>query len=94
MIESFRITTDGDQLILRPLVIFDDAHSLHPTQFKMLRRWLTRREMKVARWVLTRLDILNPSDVLLDSATTRRDRGAWGKAYARNYLHLDAEQER
>ena len=70
VIESFRITTNGRQLILRPLVIFDDAHSLHPAQFKMLKRWLTRREMKVARWVLTRLDILKPSDVLLDSAAT------------------------
>ena len=72
VIESFRITTGGGQLILRPLVIFDDAHSLHSTQFKILKRWLTRREMKVARWVLTRLDILKPSDVLLDSAATNK----------------------
>ncbi|WOH57772.1 hypothetical protein [Bradyrhizobium sp. BWC-3-1] len=66
VIESFRIT-DGEQVLqLRPLVIFDDAHSLHPTQLAALRRWLTRREMKVARWVLTRLDALTPGDVLLD----------------------------
>lgn len=66
VIESFRVT-DGEQVLhLRPLVIFDDAHSLHPTQLAALRRWLTRREMKVARWVLTRLDALTPGDVLLD----------------------------
>jgi hypothetical protein len=52
---------------LRPLVIFDDAHTLHPTQLAALRRWLARRELKVARWVLTRLDALTPADVLLDS---------------------------
>jgi hypothetical protein len=48
------------------LVIFDDAHSLHPSQFIALQRWLARRELKVARWVLTRLDALRPSDVLVE----------------------------
>lgn len=70
VIESFRITDGEDVLVLRPLVIFDDAHSLHPTQLSALRRWLARRELKVARWVLTRLDALTPSDVLLDPAGT------------------------
>src|ERR1700677_2218723 len=32
VIESFRITDDEEILVLRPLVIFDDAHSLHPLQ--------------------------------------------------------------
>ena len=38
----------------RPLVVFDDAHSLHPDQFRFLRLWLARRELKVSRWILTR----------------------------------------
>ena len=66
VIEAFRITVGENVLQLRPLVIFDDAHSLHPTQFKNLRRWLARRELNVSRWVLTRLDALTPSEVLLD----------------------------
>ncbi|MCK1515628.1 hypothetical protein IVB22_24350 [Bradyrhizobium sp. 190] len=75
VIESFRVT-DGEQVLhLRPLVIFDDAHSLHPTQLAALRRWLTRREMKVARWVLTRLDALTPSDVLLDKISAPEEPG-------------------
>ncbi len=49
-------------------MIFDDAHNLHPQQLAALQRWLARRELKVARWVLTRLDALTPSDVLLESA--------------------------
>lgn len=68
VIEAFRIADGEEVLELRPLVIFDDAHSLHPTQLAALRRWLARRELKVARWVLTRLDALTPGDVLLDHA--------------------------
>ena len=52
----------------RPLVIFDDAHSLHRAQLQLLIRWLTRREFKVSRWILMRLDALHPADVLSDSS--------------------------
>ena len=65
VIEAFRIRLREETLELRPLVIFDDAHSLHPSQLVALRRWLSQRELKVSRWVLTRLDALTPSDVLL-----------------------------
>jgi len=75
VIESFRIRDGEETLTLRPLVIFDDAHSLHPTQLAALRRWLTRRELKVARWVLTRLDALTPTDVLLDKASDTGEPG-------------------
>jgi hypothetical protein len=66
VIEAFNIQDGEDQLSLRPLVIFDDAHILHPSQLVALQRWLTRRETRVARWVLTRLDALTPTDVLSD----------------------------
>jgi len=65
VIESFWLIDDEMELVLRPLVIFDDAHSLHPNQLAALRRWLVRRELKVARWILTRLEALKPSDVFL-----------------------------
>ena len=68
VIETFRIMDGEEVLKLRPLVIFDDAHSLHRAQLTALCRWLARRELKVSRWVLTRLDALTPSDVLLDWA--------------------------
>ena len=61
-IDSFRIQDeDGD---LRPLVILDDAHLLHDNQLTAARDFLARRELKVARWVLTRLDALSPDSVL------------------------------
>ncbi|MGR4866727.1 hypothetical protein [Caulobacter sp. LARHSG274] len=66
VIEAFRIREGEDVFDLRPLVIFDDAHSLHPTQLAALKRWLARRELKVGRWILTRLDALTPADVLGD----------------------------
>lgn len=47
-------------------MIFDDAHSLHPAQFQSLQRWLSRRELQVSRWVLTRLDALTPAEVLVE----------------------------
>lgn len=67
VIEFFRVTDGGIQLDLRPLVIFDDAHNLHPTQLVALQRWLARRELKVGRWILMRLDALTPADVLINS---------------------------
>lgn len=66
VIEGITINQQDGTLNLRPLVIFDDAHSLSPTQVIALQRWLTKRELKVARWILTRLDSLRPADVLLD----------------------------
>lgn len=66
VIEAFRIREGDAAFDLRPLVIFDDAHSLHPTQLAALKRWLARRELKVGRWILTRLDALTPADVLGD----------------------------
>lgn len=75
VIEAFRIRDGEEVLTLRALVILDDAHSLHPSQLLALRRWLARRELKVARWILTRLDGLTPADVLLDKATEGEEPG-------------------
>ncbi len=62
------LVRDGnDEYRLRPLVMFDDAHSLHQRQFDQFLRWLIRRELAVARWVLSRLDAMSPEGVLLGS---------------------------
>ena len=78
VIETFRITEGEEVQNLRPLAIFDDAHSLHRTQFTLLCRWLARRELKVSRWVLTRLDALAPGDVLRDQTTDPDKLGEFG----------------
>jgi hypothetical protein len=53
----------GQRLPLKPFVILDDAHILHPDQFESLFRTLSRREVRIARWIMMRLDALSPSDV-------------------------------
>lgn len=64
VIDAFEIEHGGQRLIVKPLVICDDAHVLHPKQFDGVVRWLARREISVARWVLTRIDALRPTAVL------------------------------
>ena len=63
--------TGGVQLSLRPVVILDDAHTLHPKQFQALQHWLIRRELRVARWMITRLDVLHPRDAFKTVADDR-----------------------
>ena len=75
VIEAFRIPDGEGTLDLRPLIMFDDAHSLHPDQLTALRGWLVQRELKIARWVLTRLDALSSRDVLLDPAADSDESG-------------------
>ncbi len=59
---------------LQPMVVLDDAHVLHPLQFAALQRWLIRRELRLARWILSRLDVERTEDVL--AMTQRNDREA------------------
>lgn len=54
----------GRALQLVPLVILDDAHWLHPAQFEAVKHWLARRELHIARWMISRFDILQPSEAL------------------------------
>ena len=75
VIEAFRIAENHAVLSLQPLVVFDDAHTLHRDQLMALRQWLSRRELKVSRWVLTRLDALTPGDVLLDGPPSADESG-------------------
>lgn len=50
------------RLSLRPLVVLDDAQTLHPAQFAAMQTWLARREPRVARWVLSWLDVVSPEE--------------------------------
>ena len=70
VIEKFRMTSNESDL--QPLVILDDAHILHPNQYKNIEHWMARRELSVARWILTRLDVMQPEEVL-DAAAMPSD---------------------
>lgn len=62
---------------LTPLVILDDAHWLHPTQFEAVKHWLARRELRIARWMITRFDILQPNEALCAVAEDRTERPSY-----------------
>ncbi len=65
VIETFSVPYEGSEmLLLQPLVMLDDAHQLHPEQYRMLKKWLMRRELKIARWLLSRLDALESGEML------------------------------
>ena len=49
-------------VVLRPMIIVDDAHELHPTQFTQLRDWLKTKAMGVSRWLMCRPDIVSADD--------------------------------
>ncbi len=50
-------------LVLKPLVILDDVHALHPAQFEQMFAELARREIRFGRWMMMRLDALSPGAV-------------------------------
>ena len=61
-----RVGPEGQKITLDlcPLAILDDAHVLHPEQFHALQRWLVRRELRIARWMIARFDVLLPQEAL------------------------------
>jgi len=67
VISEIEVQEANSTFRLRPLVVLDDAHSLHKLQLDDVMRWLLQREIRVARWVLTRMDALTPENVLIGS---------------------------
>lgn len=47
---------------LHPTLLLDDAHELSRSQFVEVDRWLRGRELKIGRWVLTRVDAMSHTD--------------------------------
>jgi hypothetical protein len=62
-LREIEIDWAGQPIRLRPLVILDDVHTLHPEQLEALFRALTRREIRIGRWMMMRLDALSPASV-------------------------------
>ena len=68
--------TQGSETIFRdlvPLAIFDDAHVLHPEQFRAFEHFLVRRELRIARWIIARFDVLLPEEALAAAVEDRSD---------------------
>jgi hypothetical protein len=68
------VTSTGARL--KPLLILDDAHELHPSQFADVEAWLRKRELKVARWIMSRIDAIRPEDLRSALSATEQDMSA------------------
>jgi len=83
-LEAFEVPDTQGPLRLRPLIMLDDAHSLHPDQLAAVNRDLARRELRIARWVLTRVDVLTPTEALLSAKATTSSGEAAGPQLGRD----------
>lgn len=86
-IESFVVAgipdITSDEVRLKPLLILDDAHELDPEQFADVESWLRQRELKIARWIVTRIDAIRPDD-LRSALAAREGLGAPGTTPGRD----------
>lgn len=93
VLRGFRVSKwpgapDSAAVLLRPMMIVDDAHELHPTQFLHLRDWLKSKAMGVSRWLMCRPDVVSPEDyrdALAKDAATEEDMTP-GSTRGRDYL--------
>jgi len=63
-IRQIEIEWEGKTISLCPLVMLDDVHALHPDQRDQIFSALSRREIRLGRWLMMRLDALSPGAVL------------------------------
>lgn len=61
-VRSWPSSPGGPPALLRPMMIIDDAHELHPEQFLQLRDWLKSKAMGVSRWLMCRPDVVSADD--------------------------------
>ncbi len=80
-ISGIEIEWKGNVIPLRPLVMFDDVHVLHPEQRDGLFTSLARREIKFGRWLMMRLDALSPGAVLGQPGAQETHNLASGRDY-------------
>lgn len=93
VLSGFRIqkwpnAADSVSALLRPMMVVDDAHELHPTQFLQLRDWLKSKAMGVSRWLMCRPDVVSPEDyrdALAKDAVSEEDMSP-GSTQGRDYL--------
>jgi hypothetical protein len=73
VLERIEVQVPGGRQSMRPLVILDDAHLLHPDQFVAIRSWLTKREPRVSRWMLSWPDVMTPAEAFASNREEPED---------------------
>lgn len=82
----------GSEIRLKPLFILDDAHELHPEQFADVGQWFRNRELKIARWIVTRIDALGPDE--FRAALAGSDRPLAGTTPGRDHIYVLMQRAR
>lgn len=80
---------DNTVTFLKPMLIVDDAHELHSSQFSSLTDFLIRRDLKMARWILTRYDIAVSANEWIQDQSTE---GYAGRQLGRDFTVLLTNQ--
>lgn len=96
VIDKFRLNkTDAESvasgITLRPFVILDDAHFLHGAQLGNLKSWLTRRELSIGRWILSRLDVLQPKELFDAFGSDEPDVSVPGVTAGRDIIRINLQ---
>jgi hypothetical protein len=73
LLSASELLVDGEVLDVRPLIMFDDGHRLHPTQRGALLERLADRGLDVARWYAERYEALSRQDLLDQVGKEGRD---------------------
>jgi hypothetical protein len=76
--------------VIKPMIMVDDAHELHSTQFAALTDWLIKRDLRVARWVITRFDIATSANQWIQRQDSTGQQP--GRQYGRDYIVLFTNQ--
>lgn len=84
----------GNMLLLKPLLIIDDGHELHPHQFGDLTVWLKSRDMKIARWLMTRIDAISHEDFRKALVEVDNNKTASGTTSGRDHIFKLIQCER
>ena len=90
-LNSFTVFFDNAEMasVLKPMVIIDDGHELHNKQFSNLTDFLIRRDLKIARWVMTRYDIAISANEWIQEQSTD---GHAGRQLGRDFTVLLTNQ--
>lgn len=91
LLESCAAERISSATSLIPVVILDDAHFLHPEQLQSLKNWLIKRELDIGRWVLSRLDVLKPSELFESLLISGRQATTPGVTVGRDLLQIDLQ---
>lgn len=98
VIESFSMPEISEQadskLLLKPLLIIDDGHELHPNQFEDLTLWLKNRDMKIARWLMTRVDAISHEDFRKALVEAENNKTTPGTTLGRDHIFKIIQCER